>query len=177
MQLIRPTASGAVFDSSRKYRYSLWRRWCWVNGRTEEDLFRHTIAFVGLNPSTADEREPDPTITRCINYSKKFGFETFVMLNCFAYRATLPVDMKRQENPIGVEQGGADNDEAIKYFADRCPVIVAAWGNDGQYLNRSKRVMEILKSGSCEVKCLAKTQAGEPGHPLYLKSCLELRPI
>jgi len=30
--------------------------------------------IIGLNPSTADENENDPTITRCINFAKSWGY-------------------------------------------------------------------------------------------------------
>jgi hypothetical protein len=46
---------------SRKYRYTLTRVW---------DETKDKVMFIGLNPSTADEIEDDPTIRRCINFTK-----------------------------------------------------------------------------------------------------------
>lgn len=76
---------GAQFSQCRKYRYALWRTW-------DDDSH---ITFIGLNPSTADETEDDPTIRRCIAYAKKWEFGGINMLNLFAFRATSPGDMKR----------------------------------------------------------------------------------
>ena len=55
----------ATFSECRKYRYSLWRVW-------DESL--PFVLFIGLNPSTADEIEDDPTIRRCINFTKEWGY-------------------------------------------------------------------------------------------------------
>jgi hypothetical protein len=68
--------------------------------------------FIGLNPSTADEKEDDPTIKRCINYSKKWGYGGLCMVNLFAFRATDPSDLKAFHEPIGLE-----NDKWIKRLA------------------------------------------------------------
>ncbi len=49
--------------------------------------------FIGLNPSIADETIDDPTITRCINYAKAWGYGTLLMTNLFAFRSTYPKDI------------------------------------------------------------------------------------
>ena len=77
--------SGAIFSSCRKYRYALWRNW---------DETKPCVMIIGLNPSTADENENDPTITRCINFAKSWGYGGVCVTNLFAYCATVPSDMK-----------------------------------------------------------------------------------
>ena len=54
----------AVLSEDRKYRYLLSRNW---------DDTKPTVLFIGLNPSTADEKEDDPTINKCISYAKSWG--------------------------------------------------------------------------------------------------------
>ena len=54
----------AVLSEDRKYRYLLSRNW---------DDTKPTALFIGLNPSTADEKEDDPTINKCISYAKSWG--------------------------------------------------------------------------------------------------------
>jgi hypothetical protein len=49
---------GAILSSCRSYRYCLWRQ---VDAEIER-----RCAFIMLNPSTADERENDPTIRKCV---------------------------------------------------------------------------------------------------------------
>lgn len=139
----------AIFSECRKYRYALWRIW---------DESKPYALFIGLNPSTADETENDPTINRCINYARDWGYGGLCMVNLFAYRATAPSDMMKADDPVG-----ADNDEWIKRLAKDAGVVVAAWGNDGAYLGRSKEVMNMIP----DLMCLKINQSGEPAHPLY----------
>ncbi len=119
--------------------------------------------FIGLNPSTADETEDDPTIRRCINFAKSWGYGGLCMANLFAYRATQPEDMKRASDPIGDK-----NDETLILLAQNAGVIVGAWGNDGVFLNRSEDVRALIS----ELNVLKVNKSGEPAHPLYLKSTL-----
>ena len=84
----------AILSEDRKYRYVLSRIW---------DESKSMVMIIGLNPSTADETIDDPTIVRCIDFAKNWGYGGIYMLNLFAFRATLPKDMFSVENPIGDE--------------------------------------------------------------------------
>jgi hypothetical protein len=139
----------ALFSKCRKYRYSLWRTW---------DETKPHAMFIGLNPSTADETNNDPTITRCINYSKSWGYGGLCMVNLFAYRATKPTVMMAYDKPIG-----PDNDDLIKELSTKAGVIVAAWGNDGSFKGRSKKMIKMIPG----LMCLKINKSGEPAHPLY----------
>ena len=55
------------------------------------------ILFIGLNPSTADETKNDPTIRRCINFAKDWGYGGVMIANLFAFRSTSPEIMKQQK--------------------------------------------------------------------------------
>ena len=58
------------------------------------------MAFIGLNPSTADETADDPTIRKCIKYAKAWGFGGLLMLNVYSFRATNPDDMWRARDTV-----------------------------------------------------------------------------
>jgi len=146
----------AIFSDCRKYRYALSRTW---NGK------KKTILFIGLNPSTADEKIDDPTIRRCINYAQNWGYGSLLMVNLFAYRATLPSELKNVKNPIG-----NDNDLQIIELSKKADIAVAAWGNEGTLLNRDKEVKKILPN----LMCLKINKSGQPSHPLYQKKDLKL---
>ena len=146
----------ATFSDCRKYRYALSRTW---NGK------KKTILFIGLNPSTADEKIDDPTIRRCINYAKNWGYGSLLMVNLFAYRATMPTELKNVKNPIG-----NDNDLHIIELSKKVDVAVDAWGNEGSLLNRDKEVKKIIPN----LKCLKINKSGQPAHPLYQKKDLKL---
>ena len=146
----------ATFSDCRKYRYALSRTW---------DGKKKTILFIGLNPSTADEKIDDPTIRRCINYAQNWGYGSLLMVNLFAYRATIPTELKNVKNPIG-----NDNDLHIVELLKKVDLAVAAWGNEGSLLNRDKEVKKLIPN----LMCLKINKSGQPAHPLYQKKDLKL---
>lgn len=147
----------AHFSDCHRYRYSLQRVWA--------PKQRHVL-IIGLNPSTADHQQDDPTIRRCIMFAQRWGYGGLTMANLFAYRSTDPGALKLVGDPVGPA-----NNDWLQRLAQQSDLIVAAWGNDGAYLNRSSEVREML--GPLTV--LKLNQSGEPAHPLYLKA--DLQPI
>lgn len=157
VEVIGDLRSGAHFSVCGVYRYSLWRRW------VENCELEKMVAFIGLNPSTANEIDDDPTIRRCIGFAKDWGFDGLVMLNLFAFRATDPVVMKAATPPIG-----EDNNHTIRYTAKRCGGIVCCWGKHGRHRARDFEVKGILKHATCPVWHLGLNGEATPKHPLYL---------
>lgn len=156
----------ATFDRTGTYRYTLHRRW---------DADRPRICFCLLNPSTADAKVLDPTLTRCLRYAQAWGFGAMEVVNIFALRSTDPRGLRETADPIG-----PDNDRAIKRAARRCELLIAGWGNAHNIHRslgaRAAHVRELLL-GIGEVHCLGVTGAGEPKHPLYLRADLEPVPL
>ena len=160
----------AQFSGDRNYRYTLRIRWA------EGDL----VQFIGLNPSTADELQDDPTIRRCKRFAKDFGAGGMVMTNLFAWRSTDPSALTKVQNPIGEEGqfitvGGNEflnrNDFHLFTTALQCQTRIACWGTHGKILYRGAKVKQWLTG----LSCLSITKNGCPQHPLYLKS--DLTPI
>ena len=83
---------GAIFDVNGRYRYSLWRAWSPYHPR---------IAFVLLNPSTANEQRNDPTIRRCMGFARAWNFGSMEVVNLFAIMATDYRDHIQSDEPIG----------------------------------------------------------------------------
>lgn len=150
--------NSADFSHDRIYRYSLWRRW----GGDCHDY----AMFIGLNPSTADEIEDDPTIRRCMQFAMDWGYSGLCMTNLFAYRATDPKVMKIAVDPVGVE-----NDQWLSECAVNAGIVIAAWGTEGRHMNRDSAVKMLIP----DLHYLKITKNGHPGHPLYLPKTL--RPI
>lgn len=144
--------SYAIFSDCERYRYELGRIW---------DETKPPLVWIGLNPSTADELELDPTLTRIQKRSIEFGAGGFVMLNLFAFRATNPQMMKRQTDPIGPE-----NDAVIAKWSDH--KIACCWGADGGYKGRGKAVLDRLMRDRAQLHFLELTKFGHPKHPLYV---------
>jgi hypothetical protein len=162
---------GASFTPCRTWRYALWRRW---NDSRVEDIdgtdlgpdYHRMVAFIGLNPSTADETQDDPTIRRCISFAKDWGFDGMAMLNLFAFRATEPAVMKAAADPVG-----PDNDECLRRAVRLFAMTVAAWGTHGVHQNRDYAIRGFISPAQLYV--LGLTKDGHPKHPLYLRSGLQ----
>lgn len=160
-----------IFSPCRRYRYTLWREWelvpdVFINPIGTDSQF---VQFIGLNPSTADELQNDPTVRRCIEFAKLWGFGAMCMTNLFAFRATDPAKMKReQEHPMG-----PDNFMWLLKIAQEANLIVAAWGKHGTFVGQQKIVLEMLSAH--KIYALGINSDGTPKHPLYLSKAV--RPI
>jgi hypothetical protein len=150
--------TGATFDSTETYRYSLWRTW-------NEHAPR--VGFVMLNPSRADAQVDDPTIRRCIGFARSWGFGGLDVVNLFAYRTTHPQELSQVEHPIGEE-----TDAYLIGLGDRVDRIILAWGNWGSWQGRDRQALTLLTSTKPNLHCLGMTKLGQPKHPLYLKKTL-----
>lgn len=155
------TESTATFSPCREFRYTLARRWS--SG--------HTIAFIGLNPSTADEHKLDATVTRCVRRAEALGYGRLVMLNLFAFRSTDPKALKIRLQ-AGLEIVGPGNDDAIRDVAGSAKAVVCAWGNHGAIAGRDREALRLL--GGIRLLCLGKSKTGQPKHPLYIPNSREL---
>lgn len=156
------------FSPDRRWRYELIHHWNdLLSGGYEPD---RVLPWIGLNPSTADESQLDPTLKRIAKFSQKFGYDGFVMLNLFAWRDTDPAEMMRQSNPVGVE-----NDAVLDSWAKPGRKIVCCWGNHGGHLSRWRKVAERLKAKGAKLMCLDTNADGSPKHPLYVKGTAVLR--
>lgn len=158
-----------IFSPDRQHRYKLWRGW------KVGDLFTARIEtgfvqFIGLNPSTADEVKDDPTIRRCVDFSKRWGYGALCMTNLFAFRATDPDDMKDASDPIGPE-----NMTWLRAVAMEADVVVAAWGNHGLFNGQSDVLKKAMHDWGITLHCLRITGSNQPEHPLYLPA--KLTPI
>jgi hypothetical protein len=150
----------ATFSEDRKFRYTLTRVW---------DAGLPKVAFIGLNPSTADEEQDDPTIRRCVGFARRWGYGGILMLNLYAFRATKPADMwKEQKRGVDVIGGERNWVDSLKRYAAEhdCGIVIAAWGSHGR-----KRGPDVFSRWS-ELKCLAVNADRTPKHPLYLRGDL-----
>jgi len=154
-----------VFSPCRKWRYTLWRdfetEFLFEGGNRMENGFAQ---FIGLNPSTADENQDDPTLRRCIQFAKDWGFGALCMTNAFAWRDTLPSNMKKARDPIG-----CDNTNQIRAIAEHAGIIIAAWGRDGDFGGRQAQVLDALRPWKAKLHHLGLNGDGTPKHPLYLR--------
>ena len=147
--------NGAHFDETRTYRYALWRTW---------DESKPKIMFVGLNPSTANENDNDPTIRRVISFAQKWGYGSVFMVNLFPFVTTYPSELEKNKKNIN------ENDEFVKMIASHCEKIVFAWGNFKEATIRGKEMaMKFPTAYALQIN-----KNGTPKHPLYVRGDFNL---
>lgn len=144
----------AAFDDERVYRYLLTRAW----GPGPR------VLWIMLNPSTADESKLDPTLRRCLGFSRAWGFDGFEVCNVYALRSTDPKGLWKAADPIG-----PGNDAAIRAAAERASCVIVGWGNHAK-IDRELEVAKLLQDVGQRPCCLGTTDKGAPRHPLYLRA-------
>ncbi len=150
---------GAFFSPDRVYRYLL---------RRKIGVQRTTCLFIMLNPSTADEKRNDPTVSRCIGFAKHWGFGRLEVCNIFAYQATDPKELYDLEYPSQVI--GPDNDKHIRHAVERADRVVCAWGNHGVLFDRGIYIRQAIMLQDKFPFAFKITNKGQPIHPLYQKA-------
>lgn len=148
-------SGAAVLSPCGRYRYALTREW--APGRR--------VAWLMLNPSTADASKDDPTIRKCVGFSTRWGFGRLDVVNVAAFRATDPKALYAARRS-GVDVVGPDNAEHIERVLRAADLVVVAWGaND---TSGFPAATDAYLGGFPRVSCLGRTKNGAPNHPLML---------
>lgn len=159
--------SGAELSSCGRYRYRLER-----DGWNGDDL--RTCLFVMLNPSTADAQNDDPTIRKCVGFTRRWGYGKLVVCNLFAFRSTKPEGLIDAMDPIGPE-----NDRTLRDEAAIAALIVFAWGSHAvlgvRLSTRAWVVRQMLAPHADRFATLGLAKDRQPRHPLMLAYETELR--
>ncbi len=121
-----------------------------------------------LNPSRAESAENNPTVKRCINFAKSWGYGGVYVGNLYAYRTAYPKELKKASYPEGDE-----NRNHLMEMESKCELTICAWGvhAGGTELEKTKWVFELFG----KLHYLALSKDGIPRHPLYLRK--DLKPI
>ncbi len=141
---------------------------------------KNPLICIGINPSTAEPGKLDNTLKSVERIALGNGFDSFIMFNVYAQRATSPDDMEKTCN----EKLHRENLEAFRYvlsISER-PAVWAAWGaiiEKRGYL--ADCVRDMVKAGQeygASWYCAgAITKKGHPHHPLYLRKDEKIKPF
>ncbi|MGX8692793.1 MAG: DUF1643 domain-containing protein [Clostridia bacterium] len=136
---------------------------------------KNPLICIGVNPSTAEPGNLDNTLKSVQRIAAGNGYDSFIMFNVYAQRATRPDDMDRELN----EHLHRENMRAFAYVLAQVgeglrPAVWAAWGaviEKRSYLPGCVRDMvELGKRFDAEWLCAGKRSVkGHPHHPLYLR--------
>ncbi len=138
------------------------------------------LVCIGINPSTAKPDDLDNTLKSVERIAHGNGFDSFIMFNVYAQRATKPDDMEKVCNQALHQE----NLKAFRYVLSLSPetAVWAAWGaiiEKRDYLTDCLR--DMLAAGQelgAQWYCAgAISKKGHPHHPLYLRKDEKLRPF
>ncbi len=138
------------------------------------------LICIGVNPSTAEPDHLDNTLKSVQRIAASNGFDSFLMFNVYAQRATNPDTMEEMCNPMLHRENLA----AFRYIlslSDR-PTVWAAWGaviEKRSYLMECVRDFLTVGEAYHAQWCCAGpvSKKGHPHHPLYLRKDVVLRPF
>lgn len=166
-------SGGADISDCGTYRYRLWRYWS----------HDPEVVWVMLNPSTADDATDDPTIRKCMGFTRYWSqldtmpnFGGIIVVNLYALRATDPSELLRHPDPVGPL-----NDEYVFDALRSAAYIVTAWGAKKSnalksHKEREDRIFQMAASAATAPMChLGRTRHGHPRHPLYLPYSSQLQ--
>ena len=137
------------------------------------------LICIGINPSTAAPDDLDNTLKSVARIAEHNGYDSWIMFNVYAQRATNPDDMDKELN----EKLHRENMRAFEYILSNVgegvsPAIWAAWGTiieKRSYLRDC--VLDMLslgqQYGAHWVSAGKKSKKGHPHHPLYLRKDAE----
>ena len=162
-------------------------RWLYVPCRYDEYRYilgtrgKRPLICIGINPSTAAPDDLDPTLKSAERIAHTNGYDSFLMFNVYAQRATRPDDMEKTRN----EWLHDENMKAFRYLlslSGERPAVWAAWGaiiEKRPYLADCVREMAIIaaEAGAVWLHAGPLSVKGHPHHPLYLKSTTPLEPF
>ncbi len=154
-----PVDEPAVFSPDRLYRYVLRRRVSLHDGK---------VLWVMLNPSSADELVEDPTVSRCVNFTRAWGFGTMEIVNLYAYRTPKPERLRNVTDPVG-----PDNLTYVQDAMRHADKIVVGWGAKVDVMQHNPSPViaaEMAEHEFSPVHCLGVTvKTGHPRHPLFVR--------
>ena len=138
------------------------------------------LICVGINPSTAAPDALDPTLQSVERIAAANGYDSFLMFNVYAQRATRPDDMEQACN-VTLHQ---ENRKAFRYLLSCSPqpAVWAAWGN---IIEKRGYLMDCLGDFAADAAAAGARwftagpplKSGHPHHPLYLKRDTALLPF
>ena len=136
---------------------------------------QNPLICIGVNPSTAAPDDLDNTLKSVSRIAAGNGFDSWIMFNVYAQRATRPEDMDRELNQTLHRANMAAFEYILQNVAQGLrPAVWAAWGTiieKRPYLPGCVRDMVALgRRYNARWLCAGKRSAkGHPHHPLYLR--------
>jgi hypothetical protein len=151
-------SGSAIISDCGLYRYRLERHGLAGAG---------AVAWIMVNPSTADANADDATIRKVVGFTERLGGGWAIVGNKFAYRATDIKALRGVKDPRGPE-----NDTHLEAIMHSAPIVIAAWGPLNKlppHLRRRWRtIADLADRAGVKLMCFGTARDGQPRHPLML---------
>jgi hypothetical protein len=128
--------------------------------------------IIGLNPSKAGARreDTDHTITKELEYARRWGWSGFWKCNLFT---VIETESAKLRDMTYLQAVGPHGSAVLETLIPLAPEIVVCWGNNVPKHMRHRisavtTMLSSLKQPSARVLCFGITQSGAPVHPLRL---------
>ena len=174
LELFQPALECALRPSAE---YDV-KKWLYVPNSYSEYRYilgtrgSRPLICIGINPSTAAPEALDPTLQSVERIAHSNGYDSFLMFNVYAQRATRPDDMERECNALLHQE----NRKAFRYLLSlsKTPAVWAAWGN---IIEKRGYLMDCMRDFAADGRSAGARwftagpllKSGHPHHPLYLK--------
>ena len=140
------------------------------------------FAFFGINPSTADATEDDPTVRKWTGFTKAWGGSRFVVGNAWPLRAT---DVRALATATRWKHIDRENWSHLLRMVEEADVLVPCWGDRGKVPKSMHAELDRLRcwlvtvgqATGKPVQCFGLTKAGDPMHPLMLPYSTRLQAL
>lgn len=168
-------------EKNGSFEYDI-NKWIYVPNEYSEYRYilgtrgENPLICIGINPSTAKPDDLDNTLKSVERTARFNGYDSFIMFNVYAQRATNPDDMDSDLN----EFLHNENMKAFRYILStykngNTPAVWAAWGTiieKRPYLANCVRDMIVIgeEFGAKWYSVGNRSKKGHPHHPLYLKN-------
>ena len=190
-----PTAETALLDFPQALEAALApcpdydvSKWLYVPNTYQEYRYllgtrgARPLICIGVNPSTAAPGDLDNTLKSVDRVARFNGYDSFIMFNVYAQRATRPEDMERTCNAALHAENMRAFDYALSLDRAGSPAVWAAWGaviEKRDYLPQCVRDMIAVgeRRNARWFSAGKRTKAGHPHHPLYLRKDSPLDPF
>lgn len=151
----------AIISECGKYRYRLERQCSMPLDGSK------TVAFFGINPSTADTMLDDATVRKWRGFTRRNCWHRFIAGNVFSYRAT---DVRELAHAPAV--CGPDHMLHLGEIIEEADVLVPCWGSSSKVPQALRYIIKdtlsLLLTSNKPVLHFGLTASGDPKHPLML---------
>lgn len=159
----------AVLSSCGQYRYRLERGEFLRDLLSAHEHMDKTIAFFGINPSTADADVDDATVRKWIGFCRRWGAKRFIVGNVFPHRATDVRWLATAPMLIGPLM---DNLRHLNQIMNEADILVPCWGRRDKVPKHLRPHIDdavaMLQASGKPVMAFGFATTGDPLHPLML---------